>query len=112
MVVGWEINIAQPVDTMVVNTMMHIRDDAKSSCPVDTGDLRDSLTVILAGAAKSRMISHLPYFAATELGFHGLEDVREYTTRDGRVVRAHQRMGNTPSQPFARPALYRRRTPS
>lgn len=115
---GWQINLARPVDTMVVNTMTHIRADAQSACPVDTGDLRDSLTVIHAGPGRARMISHLPYFAATELGYHGPEDVREYVNHDfmgsGRavVIRAHTQMGNTPSQPFARPALYRRRVPS
>ena len=53
----------------------------------------------------------VPYVLATEFGFHGEEVVRTYETRTGRVVHEHMRMGNTPEQPFMRPALYRVRTP-
>lgn len=51
------------------------------------------------------------YWAAVEFGFHGEEEVREYVTRTGAVVRAHTRMGNSPEQSYMRVALYRVRTP-
>lgn len=53
----------------------------------------------------------VPYVLATEFGFHGEEVVRTYETRTGHVVHEHLRHGNTPEQPFMRPALYRVRTP-
>lgn len=52
----------------------------------------------------------LPYKLAVEYGFHGEEWVREYITHTGDVVHAHARRGNSPEQPYMRPALYRRRS--
>lgn len=52
----------------------------------------------------------LPYKLAVEYGFHGEEEVREYVTHTGHVVHAHTRMGNSPEQPYLRPALYRVRS--
>jgi hypothetical protein len=53
----------------------------------------------------------IPYKLAVEFGFHGEEFVREYVTSTGHVIHAHTRMGNSPEQPYMRPALYRVRTP-
>lgn len=57
------------------------------------------------------------YKLAVEFGFHGEEFVGEYVNHDfmgtGRevLIRAHTRMGNSPEQPYMRPALWRVRTP-
>lgn len=92
--------------------------DAERACPKLTGRLAASLDHSVIGEA-----GHLPtlvvgsfpddkgpvpYAAATELGFHGIEHVSAHT-RNGHPVRAHDRQGNTPEQPYLRPALYRRR---
>lgn len=106
---GWYEDHIDPLkNRLAVSTMSAVRDDARRIVPIDTGALRDSLTVILAAPGVARMISHLPYFAAVELGFHGEEWVRQHM-RLGRPVRGHVRHGNTPAQPFARPSLYRKR---
>lgn len=109
MVPGWEEQLSRPVDSLVSRTMQHILEDARAACPVDTGALKASLTNILYNHGESRIISHMPYCAAVELGFHGEEFVRAYARKDGTSVRAHTRHGNTPAQPFLRPALYRKR---
>jgi len=57
------------------------------------------------------ILEDVPYALAVEFGFHGLENVRAYTTKTGRHVRAHQRMGNSPEQPYMRPSLYQVRAP-
>lgn len=89
--------------------------DMQAITPVLTGALRDSERVDQVddgGAPEWRIGPHdLPYALATEFGFHGMEWVREYVTRTGRVVAAHARRGNTPEQPYMRPALYTVRTP-
>lgn len=93
--------------------------DAVRGCPVLTGRLSQSLdhTVIgEAGQLPTLIVGSFPdedgpvdYAAAVELGFHGIEQVAAHT-RNGRPVRAHERQGNTPEQPYLRPALYRRRS--
>lgn len=103
---GWFDRLVPTINTMIVKTMTEVRKDAQAICPVDTGDLKESLTVVNSAPMQARMISHLPYFAAVECGFHGEEYVRAHM-RQGHPVRAHMRRGNSPEQPFARPSLYR-----
>lgn len=105
---GWEgwVDDQENRVVMAVGRAVHV--DARRGCPVDTGNLKDSLTLINARVKIARIISHVRYFPAVELGFHGEEIVRAHM-RQGRPVREHARRGNTPAQPFARPALYRRR---
>lgn len=100
--------LTSKVNTMIVKAMTEVRKDAQAVCPVDTGELKASLTVINSAPMQARIISHLPYCAAVELGFHGEEYVRPHM-RQGRPVRGHMRRGNSPEQPFLRPALYRTR---
>lgn len=96
------------VNDLVVKTAVAVRGDAQEICPVDTGALKASLTVLNSGIAEARVASHLPYCAAVELGFHGEEYVRPHMRR-GHPVRGFVRQGNSPEQPFLRPALYRSR---
>lgn len=105
---GWYDRLAPTVNTMIVKAMTEVQKDAQAICPVDTGELKASLTVINSAPGQARIISHLPYCAAVELGFHGEEYVRPHM-RQGRPVRGHMRRGNSPEQPFLRPALYRTR---
>lgn len=93
--------------------------DAVRGCPVLTGRLSASLdheVLTDAPALPTLVVGSFPdadglvdYAAATELGFHGQEIVRAHT-RNGRPVAEHTRQGNTPEQPYLRPALYRRRS--
>lgn len=93
--------------------------DAERACPKLTGRLSASLdheVIGEAGQLPTLIVGSFPdeegpvdYAAATELGFHGLEQVAAHE-RNGRPVRAHERQGNTPEQPYLRPALYRRRS--
>lgn len=94
--------------------------DAVRGCPVLTGRLSASLDheVLTDGAQLPTLVvgsfpdeeGRVKYAAAVELGFHGEENVRAYDTKAGRHVAAHTRQGNTPEQPYLRPALYRQRS--
>jgi len=106
---GWEDHLTVIKNRLVMSTMSDVKADAQRLVPVDTGDLKESLTLILYAPGVARIVSHMPYCAAVELGFHGEEWVRPYM-REGRPVRGHTRQGNTPAQPFLRPSLYRPRT--
>lgn len=89
--------------------------DMQAGTPVLTGRLRASedYQVVDTGDGPELQIGSfpddegpVPYAAATELGFHGEEWVREYVTDTGHVIHAHARHGNTPEQPYMRPALW------
>lgn len=92
--------------------------DMRRAVPVLTGRLQASLdwTVVYAdGALPELQAGSFPddegpveYNLAVEFGFHGVELVREHE-RNGHVVREHLRQGNSPEQPYMRPALYRTR---
>lgn len=90
--------------------------DAESYVPVDTARLLHSLDFEVHDDAGLELIvgsfpdaeGDVDYAAATELGFRGPEMVRAHT-RNGHPVRAHERQGNTPAQPYLRPALYTER---
>lgn len=99
--------------------------DAKTFVPVDTGRLMNAIDHQVLdedGAPLELQVGVFPdaegpveYAAAVELGFHGEEHVRAYVNHDfmgtGRAVeiRAHTRHGNSPEQPYLRPALYQER---
>jgi phage gpG-like protein len=109
---GWEEHLQSGIGALLEKLAVSVEADAKAVCPVDTGDLKASIThEVHDGVA--RVGSNLDYAAAVEMGFHGIEHVREYEikrgSRAGTRVRAHERRGNTPSQPYLRPALYRKR---
>lgn len=94
--------------------------DMQAGTPVLTGRLRDAekFEVIQNDDAAPELHvgvypdddGIIPYKLAVEFGFHGIEHVREYETHTGHVVKAHDRMGNSPEQPYMRPALYRVRS--
>lgn len=105
---GWYDQLAPVINRTIMKAAVAIRKDAQQVCPVDTGALKESLVALNSSPGVARIGSHLPYVAAVELGFHGQEYVREHL-RNGRPVRAHVRQGNSPEQPFLRPALYRER---
>lgn len=100
-----------------------ITEDARRFCPVDTGRLEASLDhQVTGGGAEVPVLEvgsfpddegPVKYADAVEGGFHGEEIVREHMRRSpkGRehVVREHTRRGNTPAQPYLRPALYQER---
>lgn len=112
---GWQDLLTPMINTTIMKTATAVRKDAQAICPVRTGELKASLVEINSAPMQARIISHLAYFAATELGFHGEEFVHDYVNHNfmgtGRVVniQSHVRHGNTPEQPFVRPALYRTR---
>lgn len=97
-----------------------ITTDAERACPKLTGRLAASLKFQIdrtSGNLPSLIVGsfpddkgRVPYAAAVELGFHGMEAVRSYVTKTGKRVPARMRRGNSPEQPYLRPALYRRRS--
>jgi hypothetical protein len=113
---GWEPQLDRIINGKVMSVGKDVLGDMQRTCPVDTGDLLVSLTLVNAAPKVARIFSHLPYFPAVELGFQGEEHVRSYVNHDfmgtgeAVVISAHTRHGNTPAQPFARPALYRKRS--
>jgi hypothetical protein len=93
--------------------------DAERGAPKLTGRLAasldhevqeqpEALPVLIVGSFPDDE-GPVDYAAAVELGFNGIEQVAAHT-RNGRPVAAHERQGNTPEQPYLRPALYRRRS--
>jgi phage gpG-like protein len=106
---GFEALIRDRAAVLVERLCTDVEADAKAICPVDTGDLKRSISHEVHGVT-GRVGSNLDYAAAVEMGFHGIEHVREYVRRDGATVRAHERHANMPAQPYLRPALYRRRS--
>jgi hypothetical protein len=105
---GWYEELKPLVNSLIMKATAAICSDAKEICPVDTGALKASLTPINSAPMQGRVISHMAYCAAVELGFHGEEYVRPHM-RQGRPVRGFTRRGNSPEQPYLRPALYRTR---
>lgn len=105
---GWTDQLTPSINSTVMRATTAVRDDSKAGCPVDTGDLKASLTALNSAPMQGRVVSHMPYCAAVELGFHGMEYVHPYM-REGHPVKGFTRRGNTPAQPFLRPALWRTR---
>lgn len=95
--------------------------DMQNGTPVLTGRLRDAERFEVVHEDGPGPVLHvgvypddegiLPYKLAVEFGFYGMERVREYVTHTGHVVKAHYRLGNSPEQPYMRPALYTVREP-
>jgi hypothetical protein len=95
--------------------------DAKAFVPVDTGRLEGSLDMDVDDSGRMPVLivgsfpdaeGEVEYAAAVELGFHGPETVRAHMRRTSKgevPVREHERQGNTPEQPYLRPALYQER---
>jgi len=106
---GWEERLQAGVTAVLEKLAAGVETDAKAICPVDTGDLKASIGHEVRGN-EARIGSNLDYAAAVEMGFHGVEHVREYRRSDGTHVSAHERHANQPSEPYLRPALYRRRS--
>lgn len=98
--------------------------DAERGCPIDTGrmvasldfqvldDEGDGLPELQVGSYPDDQ-GDVEYVPAVEFGFHGREIVREQARISSRgkpyTIREHERQGNSPEQPFLRPALYRER---
>ncbi len=97
--------------------------DAKANCPIDTGRLVASLDQQVVDddqGLPELQVGSFPddqgdveYAAAVELGFQGPELVREQARVSSLgkpyTIREHMRQGNSPEQPYLRPALYRER---
>lgn len=88
--------------------------DARRLAPVDSGDLRDSITFEVTSETSGRVGSPLSYAADVELG------TRPHVIRaQSKKVLADREQGEffgkevhhpgTPAQPYLRPALYRNR---
>lgn len=124
MVDGWEAQVrAGVVELFDTRLGPAISDDAKAFAPVDTGRLVSSIDhQVLGDAAQVELQvgafpdaeGEIAYAAAVELGFHGEEVVRAHMRRSRNggehQVREHTRRGNTPEQPYLRPALYQERS--
>jgi len=111
----WPMEFAIDVNANRIELAEEVAEDARRGCPVDSGDLMDTIeaehlldaslikvgtdywTTVEFGSPAHLILSHGPY------SLHNKE-TGEYF---GRVV-VHP---GTPEQPFMRPAVYRRRTP-
>lgn len=123
MVDGWDAEVrAGIVELFDARLGPAIVSDAKGFAPVDTGRLEGSIDhqVIEGDTEVELQVGAFPdaegpidYAAAVEMGFHGMETVREHTRRTvhgEQTVREHTRHANTPEQPYLRPALYLERS--
>lgn len=124
---GWEALL----DANVSVALSHVFDeklgpailsDAQLLVPIDTSRLHNSLDHEVDGTGRmpELIVGSFPdaegdveYAAAVELGFNGIEQVRAHTRQlaDGRTVqvRAHERHGHSPEQPYLRPAAFQER---
>ena len=105
---GWEDQLDAMINNVVMSTTNAVCSDAKTICPVDTGDLQASLAPTNPLPKVGRVGSDLAYAATVELGFDGDVNVRAHL-RQGHPVRAHVRHARSPEQPYLRPSLYRTR---
>jgi len=122
---GWIVELHK-AETAFLTTQLgpHILDDARRYVPIDTGRLQASLDFDVSedegdGLPELHVGSYpdadgpVPYALAVEFGFHGEEVVRaqERVSTRGKpyTIREHTRHGNSPEQPYLRPALYQER---
>lgn len=96
----WREDIAADVRAWFAELVGGVRTDAKAGCPVDTGNLRDSIDSEILGDT-GRIGTELNYGLYVEEG-HRVA----YAGPDGETVYTGDVV---PPQPFLRPALYRRR---
>jgi hypothetical protein len=94
----WREKLAVDTRAMFGKLVGEVRADAKALCPVDTGDLRDSIDSEILGET-ARVGSDLDYALYVEEGhrvaYRGADGLTHFT---GDVV---------PPQPFLRPSIYR-----
>jgi hypothetical protein len=94
-----------------------VADDARAGCPIDSGDLVETIGTRYPGKLRGVVVvggEDAPYWASVEYGSdpHLIESHGPWSLRSddneyfGRVVH-HP---GTPEQPFMRPAIYRRRS--
>lgn len=114
---AWQPRFDADVEQLLADRLGPLILDAQQrAVPVLTGRLLASLGAEIVHTPRLELhvgsiLEDVPYALAVEFGFHGLEHVRAYTTKTGRHVRAHERMGNSPEQPYMRPSLYQVRAP-
>lgn len=95
-----------------------IADDARKRCPIDTGELRESIHTAYPGKHRGWVLVGTDHWAPTEYGSkpHVIEVRRKRVLANketGEVFGRKVRHPGTPEQPFMRPAAYtKRRIPS
>lgn len=114
---SWQPQLDAGIEALFADRLGPLILDAQHrAVPVDTGFLDGSLGMEIVHDPRpvlhvGSILYSVAYNLAVEFGFHGLEHVRAYTTKTGRHVPAHQRMGNSPEQPYMRSSLYQVRAP-
>lgn len=94
------------INKLIMGVTVAVREDAQTACPVDTGDLKESLVEVNPEPGVGRVQSDVTYCLSVEFGDHNEQWVRAHT-RKGHHVQAHSRWANGPEQPYFRPAVYR-----
>lgn len=67
------------VKEQVGKSALNIQKNAKARCPVDTGALRNSITVDFYGELSAEIAPHMPYASHVEFGTHKMT-ARPYMT--------------------------------
>lgn len=92
-----------------------VANDARAGCPIDSGDLVDSIGTRFPGALVGVVTVGTDHWHETEYGSrpHLIHSHGPWSLRsdEGEYFGPVVRHPGTPMQPFMRPALYRQRRP-
>lgn len=87
--------------------------DARAGCPIDSGDLVESIGTRFPGGKRGVVVVGTDHWAETEYGSrpHTIRSHGPWSLRsdDGEYFGRVVHHPGTPAQPFMRPALYQRR---
>lgn len=91
-----------------------IADDARAGCPIDSGDLVDSIGTSYPGELRGIVTVGTDHWRETEYGSapHLIHSHGRWSLRsdEGEYFGRTVHHPGTPEQPFMRPALYRKRS--
>lgn len=111
---NWPAHLQQRIPEINMRMAKAVAADARLACPVDDGDLRDSIEPKQHGA-DARVHVGTDHWAPTEYGSlpHEIRSTGPWPLRNaktGEVFGQVVQHPGTPAQPFMRPALYTKRS--
>jgi hypothetical protein len=112
---GWEAWFKAAQGKSVRKITENVADDARAGCPIDSGDLVESIGTRYPGGLVGVVVVGTDHWPATEYGSaphiiraHGPWSLR---SDEGEYFGPIVHHPGTPAQPFMRPAIFRKRRP-
>lgn len=111
---GWQDMLRAYTQDDFVLLVEDIADDARHACPVDTGELVDTIETHYPAPGIGIITVGTDHWAPTEYGSapHPIDAHGPYSLHNaetGEYFGPHVNHPGTPAQPFMRPALWKRR---